>query len=196
MRVTKALGVYLDEFLSWDKHIDNISKNISSGIGAIKRLKPCVDHETLKSVYNAFVLPHFDYYCEVWDSIGITLSDRLQKLQNRATRVIMGRKNIHGQSEIAYFVARLMYKITYDLASKSLTEIFRKSNASLQYNLRGSFAKFHLPQPRSEYLKKSLSYRGAHLWNSLSIELRNKESLHSFNSSFFNNFFNRSMSVA
>ena len=41
-RVTKALGVHIDEFLSWDKHIDNISKKISSGIGAIKKLKPCV----------------------------------------------------------------------------------------------------------------------------------------------------------
>ena len=124
----------------------------------------------------------------MWDSIGITLSDRLQKLQNRAARVIMGRKNIHGQPEIAlnelgwkhlderrsHFVARLMYKITYDLAPKSLTEIFRKSNASLQYNLRGSSTKFHLPQPRTKYLKKSLSYRGAHLWNNFSIALRNK----------------------
>ena len=35
-RVTKALGVHIDEFLSWDKHIDNISKKIYSGIGAIK----------------------------------------------------------------------------------------------------------------------------------------------------------------
>ena len=121
----------------------------------------------------------------MWDSIGITLS------------VIMGRKNIHGQSEIAlnelgwkhlderrsHFVARLMYKITYDLAPKSLTEIFRNSNASLQYNLRGSCTKFHSPQPRTAYFKKSLSYRRTHLWNSLSIELRNKDSLHSFNSS-------------
>ena len=61
----------------------------------------------------------------MWDSIGITLS------------VIMGRKNIHGQSEIAlnelgwkhlderrsHFVARLMYKITYDLAPKSLRDL-------------------------------------------------------------------------
>ena len=54
-----------------------VSKKISSGIGAIKRLKPSVDLETLKSVYNALVLPNFDYCCEVWDSIGITLSDRL-----------------------------------------------------------------------------------------------------------------------
>ena len=30
-----------------------VSKKISSGIGAIKRLKPSVDLETLKSVYNA-----------------------------------------------------------------------------------------------------------------------------------------------
>ena len=99
-------------------------------------------------------------------------------------------KYIHGQSEIAlnelgwnhlderrlHFIARQMYKITCDLAPKSLTEIFRKSNASLQYNLRSSSTKFHLPQPRTEYLKKSLSYRGAHLWNSLSTELRNKDS--------------------
>ena len=39
--------------------------------------------------------------CEVWDTIGVTLSDRLQKLQNRAARVITGRKNEHGQSELA-----------------------------------------------------------------------------------------------
>ena len=92
VKVTKTLGVHVDEFLSWDKHIDNISKKISSVIGAIKRLKPFVDRETLKSAYNALVLPHFDYCCEVWDTIGISLSDRLQKLQNRAAIGITGAK--------------------------------------------------------------------------------------------------------
>ena len=40
-RVTeaKALGVCIDEFLSWDKHIDKIAKKVSSGIGAIRKLK-------------------------------------------------------------------------------------------------------------------------------------------------------------
>ena len=36
------------------------------------------------------------------------------------------------------------------------------------YNLRGSSTKLCLPQPKTDYLKKSLSYRGAKLWNSLS----------------------------
>ena len=56
------------------------------------------------------------------------------------------------------FVAWLIYKITYDLVPKSLTEIFRKSNASLQYNLRGSSTKFHLSQQRTEYPKNILHY--------------------------------------
>ena len=44
-----------------------------------------------------------------------------------------------------------------------------------------SSTKLHLPKPETEYLKKSLSYRGAKLWNSLPNELRVKESLAIFN---------------
>ena len=101
VKETEALGVYIDEFLSWNKHIEEISKNIPSGIGAVRKLKSYVDHNTLICAYNALVLPHFDYCCEVWDTINLTLSDRLQILQNRAARIIMGRKNEHGQSELA-----------------------------------------------------------------------------------------------
>ena len=50
------LGVYIDEFLSWNKHIEVISKTISSGIGAVRKLKPHVDHNTLICAYNALPL--------------------------------------------------------------------------------------------------------------------------------------------
>ena len=32
--------------------------------------------------------PHFDYSCPVWDGFSDELADELQKLQNRAIRVI------------------------------------------------------------------------------------------------------------
>jgi hypothetical protein len=41
---TKALRVYIDEFLSWNKHVEEISKNISSGIEAVRKLKSYVDN--------------------------------------------------------------------------------------------------------------------------------------------------------
>jgi hypothetical protein len=39
--------------------------------------------------------------------------------------------------------------------------------------MRGSSIKLFLPKPKTEYLKKSLSFRGAKLWNSLSDEAIN-----------------------
>ena len=45
------------------------------------------------SIYNALINPHFDYCSEVWDTMGVGLSNRLQKLQNRAARVIMNFSN-------------------------------------------------------------------------------------------------------
>jgi hypothetical protein len=66
----------------------------------------------------------------VWDPIGATLSNRIQTLQNRAARVILGYRNEQGQSEAALselgwktlkerrliMKARLMYKITHSQA--------------------------------------------------------------------------------
>ncbi len=39
-------------------------------------------------MYFALIQPHFDYCCFVWDGLGETLSTKIQKLQNRAVRVI------------------------------------------------------------------------------------------------------------
>ena len=101
--MTKALGVQLNEHLAFNmySHVDLISSKISAGISALKRIKEYTYQETLKSVYYALVQPHFDYYCEVWDSIDATLSNRLQKLHNRSARIIINCKNEHGQSSLA-----------------------------------------------------------------------------------------------
>ena len=83
-----------------------------------------------------------------------------------------------------------MYKITQDLAPKRLSNIFYETPSSRQYNLRGSSTKHCLPQPKTDYLKKSLSYRGAKLWSSLSDDIRNKESLAAFKNQHFIKLFN------
>jgi hypothetical protein len=98
---TKVPGIQLDENLSWEKHINHISSKITSGIGAIRRLREYIEQSTLIMVYNALIQPYFDYCCEVWYTLNKGLSERLQKLQNRAARLIMNLKNEHGQSVLA-----------------------------------------------------------------------------------------------
>ena len=84
----KSLGMHIDRHLSWSEHIHKISKKISSAIGAFKRARPFISCKTAVQVYTALIQPHFDYCCSVWDELGGTLATKLQKLQNRAARVI------------------------------------------------------------------------------------------------------------
>ena len=52
-----------------------------------------MEKETLISIYNAIVQPYFNYCCEVWDVFNETQSKRLQKLQNRAARIVLNMSN-------------------------------------------------------------------------------------------------------
>ena len=194
VKCTKLLGVEIDEHLKWEKHVDHIASKVSSGIGAIKKLKEFVDRDTLVLVYNALIQPNFDYCCEVWDELDKGLIERLQKLQNRAARLIMNFKNEHGQSILAraslgwtsleerrtVMKARLMYKTLNQLAPQRLCNIFQLSETVNNYNIRGSSTGLFIARPRTEFLKKSLSYSGAKLWNRIPEDIRSSASYNSF----------------
>ena len=181
---SKVLGVQIDEHLDWTKHIESIAGKISSGIGAIKKAKEFVDRNTLVLIYNALVQPHFDYCCEVWDVLGKTLSDRLQKLQDRAARIIMNFKNESRQSLLArnslgwinleerrvHIKAKLMYKSINNLAPERLSNLFQNSNTIYDYDLRGSSTRLCLPRPKTEFMKKS--FNGAYVWNHIPEDIR------------------------
>ena len=50
-------------------------------------MRPFIPKETAIQIYSALIVPYFDYCSPIWDCLSGYLSDELQKLQNRATRV-------------------------------------------------------------------------------------------------------------
>ena len=85
---SKSLGLIIDENLSWKAHVHEISKKVSSSIGARKLVRPFVSMHTAIKIYKGLIEPHFDYCSAVWDALTQQLSEKLQKLQNHAIRVI------------------------------------------------------------------------------------------------------------
>ena len=59
-------------------------QKIASAIGAIKRIRHLMPFNILIIVYHSLVQPRFDYRNVVWGNCNKGLSDKLQKLQNRA----------------------------------------------------------------------------------------------------------------
>ena len=190
---SKTLGVTIDQHLSWKTNTENICKKITSGISALRRLKEFADKQTLLSVYNAIVRPYFDYCCEVWDVFGETQSKRLQKLQNRAARIILNMSNDIDHSvalqalgwkplktERKKSKAKIMYKLLNKMGPKSLSNLFTYKGEVTNYKLRNISSSLCLPQPRTNNMKKSFVYDGAHLWNSIPKEIRESKSFSSF----------------
>ena len=66
---TKALGIYIDDQLTWSAHLYYIAKEISSALGGLRRARPYVPVETLILIYKALVQPLFDYCDVVWENI-------------------------------------------------------------------------------------------------------------------------------
>ena len=135
--------------------------------------------------------PYFTYCSPVWDGLGCKLSEKLQKLQNRAARV-MTRSSYEVSSasllsELGWNVleknrvkhkAILMYKVCNGCAPQYLQQLFPPRYC--EYNLRNSLNKVCVPKPRTDYLKRSFTYSGTCLWNSLPEQLRSTPSLISF----------------
>ena len=188
---TKSLGLIIDGTLSWSEHINDLSKKISSGIGALKRIRQFIGHDTALKIYKVLIEPHFNYCNSLWGGLSKQLADKLQKVQNRAARVITN-SNYETKSASIFSMlnwdnlfnnrkkhkAILMYKTINKLMLDYLQELFylRVNN----YNLRDSDHKLELPKPRTDYLKRSISYSGALLWNNLPNDLRSLKFLNIF----------------
>ena len=188
---TKSLGLNIDDRLSWSNHIKDLCKKISSAIGALRRIRPLISQSTAVQIYNALIQPHFDYCAPVWDGLSSYLCEKLQKLQNRAARVIL-QANCEINSSLLLETLKwdklssrrrkqkaiMMFKSLNGLAPVYLQDLFSERNTD--YNLRDAFRKLNLPKPRTDYLKRSFGYSGALLWNSLPENIRAIRSIGQF----------------
>ena len=196
----KYLGVTIDRTLSWDDHISCISsvcKKVSPKIELLRKIKYKLPKDQLCTIYNSIIQPNFDYCISVWGNTSSKNIKLLQKLQNRAARIITGNydwnqsatelvNNLGWQTmekRKHYFTSLLMYKISNKLAPDYLLESF-KTLSSVYSTRKADGVNLSIPKPNLEIFKQSLSYNGAQIWNQLPTELQKSTSVQNFKTIF------------
>jgi len=158
----KALGLNIDENLSWKEHIatcTRILKKVAFSIGALRRVRSFISMQTAIKIYNGLTEPHFDYCSVVWDGLCRQLSEKIQKLRNRTTKVITKSSYDMNSSYLlnslswdnlsvrrAQQKANLMYKCINVLPPVYLCNVFTPS--TLSFDLHNARQKLHLPKPK------------------------------------------------
>ena len=158
------------------------------------RLKPICPQGILVSIYKSLILPHLDYCNVVWGNISAGLGQKLEKLQNRAAGIITGTgwdvrspqilRDLNWMS-LADRRANQLKKVNVQNSEQASTRIYIReiclyTNSIHGHNMRGSQHNLFIPRPYTEAFKKSFWYRGAVLWNSLSVETKQATSLNNF----------------
>ena len=170
---SKSLGLIIDENLSWKAHVHEISKKVSSGIGALKRVRPFVSmhrqcilqlkYTKVLSSHTLIIAALYGMACPSslvrnFKNFEIVLSEISQNLAMIYTSFrfllnSLGWDNLSVRR--ANQKANLMYKCIKNPAQfVSVIRLPQEHRITIFATRR---KKLMLPKPRTDYLKRSFS---------------------------------------
>ena len=180
---TKFLGVYLDECLTFQKHIGYIKGKVSRGIGVLCKCKSVLNENYLRILYNTILYPYFTYCVEVWGSTYSTYLDPLIKAQKWAIRIIAGAKRYDHTAPLyerlklldvrkiyLYFIQLFMYKYKFHLLPAFFDNLFVVNSAIHNHETRQK-NQLHPPRIITMPFSRTVRVAGVHSYNYFSTKI-------------------------
>ena len=184
-----TLGICIDENLTFDEHVNNICLKASRQISALQRLTGLLDMPSRKAIYNSFIVSNFNYCPLVYYFTSRESINKMQKIQERALRFVL-KDSVSDYDTLltkcgidSFRISSLksmaveIYKILNDMSPEYLS-LFSKS--SIPYSLRDNNKLIQQKMRTTTFGIKSFSYYGAHLWNSLPVDIKSAVTLGNF----------------
>ena len=190
---TKILGVYIDQHLTWETHVNFIAAKISKSVGLLYKAKYYLPPKSLLTLYYALVYPYLTYSSLIWASTYVTNLQRIYLLQKRAVRTISkvdykaSSKPLFANLKIldvfsiySLQVSSFMYLYHNDALPIAFTQIFQTGNQIHQYIQQDTLT-FTGLIPVEQILKKiSILFQGPRIWNSLPNNIKNAPTFNIF----------------
>ena len=193
----KHLGLTISNDGSYHNHIDVITEKAYRRLNILRKFKFILDRKTLETVYLTFIRPLLEYADVVWDNGALFLSDKIEKVQIEAARIVTGGtlltsihnlyletgwEKLKGRREahrLTYF-----YKMKNCLTPSYLSDLVPDSFGNIHgYNTRN-------PSIIPPIMARTTLYTNYFLpatvrsWNMLPVRVKSSTSLASFKSSF------------
>ena len=181
----KFVGVHLDEFVTWEQHINSVINKVSSANFVLNQLKQLLPAKIRKTIYNSLVKSHLEYSIIAWGSAKCEGMNRLLLKQKQAVRYVANAKyNAHVDPLLEkYDLLKLEDILLVNIGSFVKSFLTGKMpdsfNDIFQPMLSNRVMKLKVPLPKHKALETFPNVSFVKLWNNLDSNIRCSETKNS-----------------
>ena len=191
MDAAKYLGVTISKDLSWNTHINNITRTANKTLCFVKRNVVTKNKDIKTIAYNSLVHPQFEYASAIWSPYTKENINKIEKVQRKAGKWVSN--DYSSYSSVTYMLSNLgwrslekrctdtrlamFYKVVYGLVVIPLPSYFEHHEVYTRHMHSLSYRQIHT---YVYYYKYSLFPISIVLWNKLPADLVLVHDLDSF----------------
>ena len=186
----KLLGVDIDFLLNFDLQISRMCKKAAGQLNVLYRISKFLSTDCKILIYKSFIRSNFNYCPLVWHFCNKTNTEKLEKLQLRALRIVFNDFNssysdllIKADMPTLHLscirnIATETFKCLHQLNPSYLHDLVRYRNSSYSFRYTGLL---DVPPVRTTtYGKRSFMFEATQVWNSLPNHIRQVENYKEF----------------
>ena len=180
----KNLGVIFDCHLSWDAHIQEITRKCFGILIGLSHVRHYLPAEILPTIVAALVLSRVRYCLPVYGNGSRKNLNKIQKVINFAARVVSGRRKFSRSADVRaalgwldaedlfkYYTLALLHKIRVHNTPESISTSIQ-TNSEARVRCTRQDADLRLPAVRTEAGRRRFLYRGPMWYNKLPSDVR------------------------
>ena len=185
-----VLGVTIDDKLCFSQHISICCKKAARQLNALARISKHLNINSRRVIYNSFIMSNVNYCPLVWHFCGQVNNQKLEKIQERALRILFADYNssyteLLGRAgtttlliQRLRLIALTVFKSLHGLNPTCLNDMFTPKQ--VPYRMRDSSLLEQSRYRTTTFGLRSISYIGAKLWNDLPSYLKETTCLSDF----------------
>ena len=105
----KYLGVHLNDSLTWDTHLNVLIPKLNRAIGILAKVRHYTPKPLLKTIYYSLFNSHLIYASQIWGQTKTEIFKKLEKLQDKAIRIINFLPNTAPINDISGLVMKILH---------------------------------------------------------------------------------------
>ena len=177
----------MDEDLIWKFQTEQIKSKLSRSCGFIAKLRYCIKLDLPRTVYFAIFDSIMRYALQVWDQNKNTTFKEIEKLQNKAIRIMCFKSKLEPTKPLSRDLKILKIRDLLTLNNsqfvqphmicklpQNFNKYFKEMRNQHNYNTRGSKDRmiFKITRKTTTYELNATHHRAANDWNELSKNIR------------------------